>query len=452
MDVTFLGGAGTVTGSKFLVDGGGYRILVDCGLFQGGRSLRERNWAPFSVDPASIDAVVLTHAHLDHSGYLPVLVRKGFKGPVLCSEATRDICALLLPDSGYLQERDAEYANRHGFARHRPALPLYSEDEARATLDRFRPIGFDTEHRIKDGLALKLSPSGHILGSASVTLYGSNRTLAFSGDLGRPNSPTMVDPAPLSSASHLFIESTYGNRRHANGDPAAALAAIINQTAIQQGVVLIPSFAIGRVQTVLYYILQLKSQNRIPDVPVFLDSPMAINASDIFCRHLGEHRLEPAQCRALCGVAQYVRTVEESKRLGRSSEPRIIVSASGMAEGGRIVHHLKSFAPDKRNALVFVGYQAMGTRGAAIVNGAKSVKIHGQDIAVRARVHNLEMLSAHADVDEIIAWLQHLSNAPRMTFIVHGETDASEALRDRIESELGWPCRVPELGEQITLN
>ena len=449
--LSFLGGAGTVTGSKYLLDSGPSRVLVDCGLFQGFKQLRLRNWRPFPVDPSSIDFVILTHAHIDHSGYLPLLVKNGFRGSVFCTEATRDLCAILLPDSGFLQEKEADLANRHGFSKHKPALPLYTQADAEAALASLKTVPFGAWHGVK-GLSILFQPAGHILGAAIVTLQVNNLTIVFSGDLGRPGSPTMVDPTPVESADYLLVESTYGDRRHDETDPEDALAQVISRTAGRGGTVLVPSFAVGRAQTLMFHLQRLKAAKLIPDLPIFLDSPMAVNASEIFCDHVGEHRLSAAQCRATCDIAHYVRSVDESKALDADPMPKIIISASGMATGGRILHHLKHYAPDPRNTILFAGFQAGGTRGAALTAGADRVKIHGQYVPVRAEVDNLQMLSAHADSDEIMAWLGHLRRPPRMTFIVHGEPAPADALRHRIEEEIAWPCHVAEDRETVQLD
>lgn len=448
--VTFLGGVGTVTGSKYLIVAAGRRVLVDCGLFQGLKPLRLMNWERFPVPPASIDAVILTHAHLDHSGYLPVLIRNGFNGSVYCTSATRDLCAVLLPDSGYLQEKDAEYANRHGFSKHRPALPLYTAAEATASLDRLVAKEFETAFDVC-GLSVRFRPAGHILGSAIVEVRDGRQSVVFSGDLGRPNSPTMVDPATVRSADVLVVESTYGNRSHDPRDPEDALAEVIVRTARRGGVVLVPTFAVGRVQTVLYHIHRLKAARRIPDLPVFLDSPMAVNAANIFCDYLGEHRLTEAQCHALCDTARYVNTVEESKALDRNGMPKIILAASGMATGGRVLHHLKALAPNPANTILFAGFQAAGTRGADMIAGATSLKIHGDSVSVAAEVANLSMLSAHADRGEILDWLANFETPPRQTFVTHGEPAAASALRDAIAAKYGWTCVVPGLGQSFRL-
>jgi metallo-beta-lactamase family protein len=450
--LTFLGGAGTVTGSKYLIDLDGARLLVDCGLFQGFKQLRLRNWKPFPVDPASIHAVILTHAHIDHTGYFPLLVKNGFSGKALCTAATRDLCAILLPDSGYLQEKDADYTNRHGFSKHKPALPLYTQQDAEASLRQFQAVKFGEEHVVAAGVSACFLPAGHILGAAIIRLRINGLDIVFSGDLGRIGSATMVDPTPVRHADYLLVESTYGDRAHIAQDPEAELADVINRTAARGGTVIIPAFAVGRAQTLLFHLQRLKKAERIPDLPVFLDSPMAMDASQIFCDHVGEHRLTAAECHSACAVARYVRSVDESRSLDGNVVPKVIVSASGMATGGRVLHHLKHFAPDARNTILFAGFQAGGTRGAAMTTGAQQIKIHGQYIPVRAEVANLSALSAHADATEILSWLGHFEAPPRRTFIVHGEPAASDALRHRIEEELGWPCEVAEHHQTVQLN
>jgi metallo-beta-lactamase family protein len=451
LSLVFLGAAGTVTGSKYAVEHNGSRLMVDCGLFQGFKALRLKNWAPFPLDARSIKTVILTHAHLDHSGYLPLLVKLGFNGPVRCSKSTADLCGILLPDAGHLQEKDAEYANRHGFSKHRPALPLYDERDARRALEPLAPMPFDQDERLADGAVVRLRRAGHILGAASVELRWSGITVVFSGDLGRYDDATMVDPASIEKADNLLVESTYGDRRHDKRDPGEALAEIVGDTIAQGGTVVIPAFAVGRAQSLMFYLAQLKAQGRLANVPIFLDSPMAEDASAIFCRDGNDQKLAAAACRRACAVARYVRSVEESKALTANPMPKVIISASGMATGGRVVHHLKRYAPDPRNTILFAGFQAGGTRGAAMVAGAESIKIHGAYVPVRARVGNLDMLSAHADADEILRWLRGFKAPPRMTFVTHGEPAAADALRRRIEEELGWPCTVPDHGQKCEL-
>lgn len=451
MQLSFLGGAGTVTGSKFLLEHQGRTLLVDCGLFQGFKALRLKNWAAFPMPPGKVDAVALTHAHLDHSGYLPLLHRRGFTGPVFASRATADLAAVLLRDAGHLQEKDAEFANRHGFSKHKPALPLFTVEDADHVLRQFKPVAFGEEVRLPQGATIHLRRTGHIIGAASIVVNWGARSVAFSGDLGRYNDPTMCDPAPIEHADYLLVESTYGNRPHAPGDPAEALAATIDATVTRGGTVVIPAFAVGRTQNLLFHLQQLKARGRLANVPIFLDSPMAMDASEIFCRDTADHKLSPAECRAACAVAHYVRGVEESKALTANPMPKVIISASGMATGGRVLHHLKRYAPEARNTILFAGFQAGGTRGAAMVAGAEAIKIHGAYVPVHAEVKNLDMLSAHADATEIMRWLRGFRAAPRMTFIVHGEAAASDALRQRIEEELRWPCMVAEHGQTETL-
>jgi metallo-beta-lactamase family protein len=451
LTLAFLGGAGTVTGSKYLLETDGERILVDCGLFQGLKQLRLRNWAPFPVEPHSIGAIVLTHAHLDHSGYLPAIVRDGYAGRIYCSAASEEFCGILLPDSGHIQERDAEFANRHGFSKHKPALPLYTLAHAKNSLARFTSVPFERDSELFSGARIQLRRAGHILGAAIVELDWKGAKVVFSGDLGRYGDPMMVDPSPVRHADYLVVESTYGNRRHDRRDPEDALAEIVARTVRRGGTVVIPAFAVGRAQSLLFHLERLKSAGRLGNVPIFLDSPMAIDASEMLCRHLDDHRLSPEQCKRACAVAHYVRDVEESKALTVNPMPKVIISASGMATGGRVLHHLKRYAPDPSNTILITGFQAAGTRGAAMIGGVESIKIHGEYVPVRAEVENLAMLSAHADADEILRWLGDFERAPRMTFITHGEPTASDALRQRIEEELGWPCTIPEQAQKAVL-
>ena len=451
LTLSFLGGAGTVTGSRYVLESGESRVLVDCGLFQGLKQLRLRNWAPFPVPPKTISEAILTHAHLDHSGHLPRLVRDGFAGKVHCSEATRDLCEVLLRDSAHLQEQDAEYANRRGFSKHKPALPLYTVHDAERALGRLSPMRFDEEREIGSGFRVRLRRAGHLLGAGSVECTWQGTKLVFSGDLGRYDDPMLPDPSVMQEADYLVVESTYGNRRHDRTDPQAALAEIIELTTGRGGTVTIPAFAVGRAQTLLYHLERLKASGRLTNVPIFLNSPMAFDASDILCRHMEDQKLSEAACKRACGVARYVRDVEESKALNENPMPKVIVSASGMATGGRVLHHLKRFAPDPRSTILFAGFQAAGTRGAAMVAGAETIKIHGEYIPVHAEVKNLPMLSAHADAEEILRWLRNFRRPPRMTFITHGEPTASDVLRRRIQDELGWRATVPEHLEKTDL-
>jgi len=453
MKLTFLGATGTVTGSKYLLNTGSYRVLVDCGLFQGLKQLRLKNWANLPINPKDVDAVVLTHAHIDHTGYLPLFVKNGFTGKVYCTEATRDLCKILLPDSAHLQEEEAEYANRRGFSKHHPALPLYTKADAFKALEMLVTVPFNQDVNIGDDLTLRFYPNGHILGSAFARIHNKKTSVLFSGDIGRPNNILMKAPVQVKQADYLLLESTYGNRLHERDDPMLKLATIINKTVTRKGVVLIPVFAVGRAQELLYYIHLLKASGAIADnIPVYLNSPMAVDATAIFTKHRGEHRLSKEECAALNRTAHIINSVEESRALNQMKGPMIILSASGMASGGRVVHHLKAFAPKSNNTILFAGFQAAGTRGAALVDGAKEIKIHGEYVPVRARVEIISNLSAHADYMEIVDWLRGFESAPRNTFIVHGEPLAADAMRLHVEEQLHWRTEVPDYLETVNLD
>lgn len=450
-ELTFLGATGTVTGSKFLLRAGAASVLVDCGLFQGLKALRLRNWSPPPVKPKDVDAVVLTHAHLDHSGYLPRFIREGFGGSVHSSAGTRDVCAILLPDSGHLQEEEARYANKRGFSKHKPALPLYTEDEARLSLKRFSPVAFNKEAVVAGKFHLTLKPAGHILGASIATLRSHGIKVVFSGDLGRMCDPIMHPPSRIEEADYLIVESTYGNRRHDEADPEEALGGLLNRALARKGVVIMPAFAVGRAQTLLYLISRLKARRAIPDVPVYLNSPMAINATRLYHEYMAEHRLSDEECEAAHSVAQMVNTADDSRALNNRGGPMIIVSASGMATGGRVLHHLKAFAPDARNMIVLPGFQAAGTRGASLAAGATEIKIHGDYVPVRAEVVKMDSMSAHADYTEILEWLRGFKRPPKHTFVTHGEPSAADEMRRRIEETLGWTVGVPEYGQKAAL-
>lgn len=451
MKLRFLGAAGTVTGSKYLVEAKGSRVLVDCGLFQGWKQLRLRNWEAFPVDVRSIDAVCLTHAHLDHSGFLPCLWRQGYRGPVYSSRGTMDLCRLLLPDAGRLQEEDAEYANRKRYSKHSPALPLFTEEEAHRSLELFRTVEFDREVPIGPAFSARWLPAGHIVGAASVYLRAEEKTILFSGDIGRGNDLVMDPPAPPRAADVVVIESTYGGRLHPKDDAISQLAEAIRRTFNRNGVVIIPAFSVGRTQAILYALHLLKKGGKLRGAPVFLDSPMSISAVEIYSRYSGNHKLSEEECAGMCDVAQYARTVEDSIAIQRKHGPMVIISASGMATGGRVLHHLKKFAPDPRNLILFAGYQAGGTRGSDLIRGSRILKIHGERISVNAEVAMLDGLSAHADQEEILAWLEKLPAPPRNTYVTHGEPEGSSSLEWAIQERLGWQVDVAQHMQEVEI-
>ncbi|WP_341502549.1 MBL fold metallo-hydrolase [Gallaecimonas sp. GXIMD4217] len=429
--ITFLGGAETVTGSKYLVSTGRTRLLVDCGLFQGYKWLRRRNWQPLPLDLDELDAVVLTHAHLDHSGYIPLLYKKGFRGPVYCHGATRDLCAILLPDSGKIQEEDADFYARHKLSRHESPEPLYDEATAEQSLSLFRAVDFHQPFQVGD-ITLHLQPAGHILGAASVILAAEGKMVGFSGDLGRDDDVLMPPPQPLPELDLLLLESTYGNRRHPEVDPFEQLAQVVNRTVQKKGTLLIPSFAVGRAQALQHMLATLMADGRIPRMPVFLDSPMAIDVTDLYCRHHHLHRLDAEQCRQMGRAITCINDVEQSKALAQQHYPHIIIAGSGMATGGRILHHMKRLLANDRTTVLFTGYQAGGTRGAKLLEGAERIKIHGQWLANRAEIQVLHGLSGHADHLGIIRWLKGAGLQGTRIFLVHGDPDALEAMRDHL--------------------
>lgn len=443
--LSFLGAAGTVTGSKHLVRGAGRQVLLDCGLYQGLKDLRRRNWEPLPVPACEIDAVVLSHAHIDHSGYLPRLVGDGFAGPIYCTPGTADLLQLLLVDSAHIQASDAERANRHGYTKHRPAKPLYTVEDARAALGHLELRAYGDRFEVTTGMSALFRRAGHILGSATIELDIEERSkLAFSGDLGRWGRPILRDPDSMDRADVVLVESTYGDRLH-EPDPAAGLARIVTDAIARGGPILIPAFAVGRTQELVWTLRELQDSGQIPDIPVYLDSPMAIDVTDLYCRHPEDHDMEMSllmdekRCPLCCQTYRLMRTPDESKSLNRLRGPAIIISASGMATGGRILHHFAHRLGDPHTTVLLVGFQAAGTRGRALQEGAASVRIYGEDVPVRAVVETLDGLSAHADRSEIMRWLRGFERAPRRTFVVHGEPRAAAALRDAIEWEFGWP-------------
>jgi metallo-beta-lactamase family protein len=457
----FLGGAGTVTGSKYLVRTDEAAVLIDCGLFQGLRELRERNWEPTAFDPAAIDAVVVTHAHVDHCGYLPRLVAAGYRGPVFMTTATAELARIVLPDCAHLLEEEAAYANRKGFSRHHPALPLYTQDDAWRALELIEPVSIATEFTPAPNVAARFVPAGHILGAASIRLRAGEAgpTIGFSGDLGRMSHPFLIGPEPIGDVDVLLVESTYGDRLHPVTDPSEDLAGAITRTIERGGNVLIPAFAVDRTEVMLHHLARLVRTGRIPrDVPVFVDSPMALSALEVYRRAFERH--DP-DIRAGAGSAAHqfslpglreVREVEESKALNRPSRPSIVVSASGMATGGRVVHHLAHWLPDARNTVLLVGYQAQGTRGRQLLEGATELKMLGRYVPVRAEIVDLPQFSVHADAAELLDWVAAATEPPDTVYVVHGEPAASVALARSIREKLQWTAVVPRHGERVRLD
>ena len=482
MRLTFLGAAQTVTGSKHLLDTGTAKVLIDCGLFQGLKELRERNWRDLPIKPSDINAVVLTHAHLDHCGYLPRLVAQGFRGRIFCTPGTQDLCRIVLPDSGRIQEEDAENANRHSYSKHAPALPLYTEADAFRAISLLQPVGYDRPIPVADGVEVDFINAGHLLGSSYARVRTGGKTILFGGDLGRFERPVLPDPTMVEEADYLLVESTYGNRVHEKDDNGERLAQAIKATAERGGKIVIPAFAVGRVEELLYWVRRLENERRIPVLPVFVDSPMAAEALSRYTERVREldpelhpeehdekaplgradknerpderreHARRERQLSVFC--TERFRTIaspQESKDLTASRMPAIVISSSGMATGGRVLHHLKAALPDPRNTVLLVGFQAAGTRGRQLADGMPTVKIHGQVIPVHARVDKIDSMSAHADSEEILRWLGGFTRAPGMTFLVHGEPVAMQALQASITTKLGWNTKLPQHEETVEL-
>src|SRR5215472_845968 len=459
--LTFLGAAGTVTGSKYLVEAEGKRLLVDCGLFQGLKELRLRNWNPLPEKPVSFDWCVLTHAHLDHTGYLPRLVRDGFRGPIYADAATIELCNLLIPDSAHLQEEDAENAGRHGYSSHAQPLPLYSQEDVEPVLKAMHEIPRSAPFTISPQFTVRPHDAGHILGSASleltITESGKKMIVLFSGDVGRYDQPILKNPETPPGCDVLLCESTYGDRDHPTDSPEDAMAEVIQRVAKRGGQIVMPAFAVGRTQTIMYIIRKLEDANRIPRLPIFVDSPMAISATDLYLRHHEDHDLtftaeEKTGNPLDAHNVHYMRTVDDSKKINDVRTSAIIISASGMATGGRVLHHLARLAPDRKNAILLAGFQAEGTRGRALEEGAKTLRIHGDEVPVAAEVINLRQFSAHAGKSELMRWLTGLPAPPRQTYLVHGEPQASAALKVAIESALRWCVTLPQYLQTVDLN
>jgi metallo-beta-lactamase family protein len=470
--IQFLGAAGTVTGSKHLVNTssdlsgkGGFQILIDCGMFQGPKEWRERNWQPTPIPAASIDAVILTHAHLDHCGWIPRLVREGFRGPVFATPSTIDLCAIILPDSGHLQEEDADFYNRHNKSKHHPALPLYNLAEAEASLQYFIPVQFNAARQLSPEVSFRFVPAAHILGSSMVeltlNLNGQARRLLFTGDIGRvrgnndaPGKVVRSGPPEGEAADILVMESTYGNRQHPTDDPRPRLAAIIRETVQRGGSVVVPAFAVERTQKFLFILKELMESGQLPRIPVYCDSPMAIKAVEVFLKHSEECSDETCHLIRKYGSPlqwpgfTFALTADDSKKINQTNFPSIIVSSSGMATGGRILHHLMQRLPDPRNTVIFIGFQAPGTRGFTIKSGAPEVRIFGETVPIRAQIATLEQFSDHADTPELLQWLHTFTRQPEVTYLVHGEPAASSQLRDAMRKELGWNVQVAEWMEE----
>ncbi len=452
--ITFLGAAGTVTGSKYLIEAGGKRLLVDCGLFEGSKELEQRNWDKLPVDPATVEWVLLTHAHIDHTGYIPRLVRNGFRGPIYSNAATHELCNILLPDSAHLQEEEAQFVAKKKYSSHNPPLPLYTVEESQQALQQFKEIPRADAFTISPEFSVRPHDAGHILGSSwlelTITENGKKTLVVFSGDVGRYNQPILNDPEPPTRADFLLCESTYGDRDHPAGSVADELAGIISATAKRGGAVVIPAFAVDRTQTLMYYLRQLEEQQRIPRLPVYVDSPMAINVTSLYEKHHEDHKLqfqreeESGNHDPLnLGEVHLTRSVEDSKKINDVVSPCIILSASGMATGGRVLHHLARRLPDSRSTVLLVGYQADGTRGRALQDGAKFVRIFGVQVPVRAQVVEIGQLSAHAGKSELLRWLSGFQAAPRQAFLVHGEPVALNSLRDAVVNQFHWPVTIP---------
>ncbi len=459
--ISFLGATGTVTGSKYLFTHQNSRIMVDCGLFQGLKELRLRNWSPLKMNINELDAIVLTHAHIDHTGYLPRMIKQGYNKPVYCTEPTKDLLKIMLLDSAHLQEEDAKYANKKGISKHSPALPLYSTEDAQKAISLLKGIPYNTPFRPSAEVLMTFQDAGHILGSAFAIARweqnGEERKIVFSGDLGRYDRPILKDPSPIRDTDYLLVESTYGDRLHEQGDPKNELARIINDTISRRGIVVIPAFAVGRTQELLYTLRELESQGAIPVLPVYVDSPMAIKATKLYSKHTEIYDKEANVLKdqgtdvLMTQRTEFTESVDASKRINASQEPCIIISASGMLTGGRILHHLIQRLPRKKNSIVFVGYQAEGTRGRALQRGNDKIKIHGQQIKSAASIETISDFSAHADYGEILNWLGGFERAPKQTFIVHGEPDSSKNLKKLIDEKLGWYTHIPVYEEVVEL-
>jgi len=450
MKITFLGATQEVTGSKYLIEHEKTKILVDCGLFQG-KNAHKRNRERFPINPKSINAIVLTHAHIDHTGYIPVLVKKGFSNPIYCTPATYELCKILLIDSGFVQEQNAKKRNAHAHDDDYTVEPLYTKIDAENALRFFKIIDFDTNFTVAPSLNVTFKHAGHILGASFVLLSNGKQTITFSGDLGRPNQLTMKGPAYPKQTDFLIVESTYGDKVHEKDNSMETLGTLISQTVAKKGAVIIPVFAVGRAQMILYCLYQLRQQKIIPNIPIFLDSPMAIAATDLFCEFPEEHTIEASLCKQMFDIATHTPTVQDSKKLNQVSLPAIIVAGSGMADGGRILYHFQHFISNPKNMIIFVGFQAHGTIGRELVDGAKTIKLDDIPYEVHAQIHLIDSFSAHADSHELLEWLSHFEHAPKKVFITHGELEAAQGLKEKIEKQFGWQVVIPKYAESFEL-
>lgn len=451
IELQFLGAAGTVTGSKYLLTCNNKKILIDCGLFQGLKSLRLKNWDGFPVDASEIDSIILTHAHIDHSGFIPRLIKNGFRGKIYSTAATKDVCKILLPDCGYLLEEEAAYLNRIGRTKHSPALPLFTLKEAEEALEYFVEVPFKEKIQINSEISFEFRYAGHILGAASVVIYANGKKICFTGDVGRLNDRIFYPPDPLPEIDYLITESTYGNRLHDVCDPVDDLEKIINEAYQRKGTIIVPAFAVGRAQTVMHYLAVLRREQRIPSMPMFLNSPMATDFSAIFLKYKELHKLSEKECAEIRGIMQFVRSAEESKTLNERKGPMLIISASGMLTGGRVLHHLKAFVSFPENTILLTGFQSAGTRGDALQRGIKEIKIHGEYIPVKADIKVLDNMSAHADFGELIQWFKQSKINPKKVFVTHGEPTAADDFRRCLTEVFGWQCSVPDQAEKVLL-
>lgn len=447
----FLGAAETVTGSKYFLTNDKENILVDCGLFQGLKELRLKNWDRFPIDPKHVDAIVLTHAHIDHSGYIPRLIKEGFKGKIFCTHGTLALCRILLPDTGYIQEEEAQWLSRKHLSKHTPALPLFSKKDAEAALEQFVPKNFDESFAVTEGVRASFKYAGHILGAAIAIIETGKIKIAFSGDLGRMNDPMLYPPAKIPQVDYLVVESTYGNRRHEPRNPIDELEAVVNEAQKKRGAILIPAFTVGRAQSLMYHLSILKKSGRIPDIPMYLNSPMATKVTSLLHEFRSLHKLTDQECDDMCNVVTYIKSVEESKALNERKGAMLIIAGSGMATGGRILHHLKTFVSNPATTVVLAGFQAPGTRGRALQDGAKEIKIHRTFIPVRARIVVLENISAHADYEEILDWLSQSQIKPTKVFVTHGEVLAANEMKQHLQRQFSWSCEVPKQDQEFLL-